>query len=83
MIELVLYHRHGCHLCDDMLAALQRLQDRGRFRLRVVDVDGDDNLKRRYDDKVPVLETAGTELCRYRLDERKLSEMLKIEGKFS
>jgi hypothetical protein len=67
-VILDLYSRRCCHLCDDMIAALSALQGRFGFELRVVDVDGDPALERRYGEHVPLLAHAGRELCRHVLD---------------
>ena len=75
--RLVLLHRHGCHLCDDMLERLRDLEVAWGFRTAVRDVDADPELVRRYDDKVPVLQGGGTEICRYVLDEEALRRYLK------
>ena len=73
--RLVLYSRADCRLCEDMLAALRsRLGD--EFPVTVIDVDGDPSLKARYGERVPVLVTGETELCRYRLDAAKLTAYL-------
>jgi len=72
--HLTLYGREYCHLCQDMLAALEILRGErgGDFELDVLDIDADPLLVERYDEFVPVL-AAGTgenarELCRYFLD---------------
>ena len=65
---LTVYSRAHCHLCDEMLEALRKLQGLGRFRIEVTDVDGDPALTRRYGEDVPVLAHGGRELCRHRLD---------------
>ena len=83
MKALVMYHRYGCHLCDRMLEQLRPLQERYGFDLRVVDVDADEALVQRYDDKVPVLAGDGNELCRYHLNEGKIVAFLKSEVKTS
>jgi hypothetical protein len=75
--ELTLYYREGCHLCDDMLQALRGLQPCLGFELRVVDVDRDPGLQRRYDEWVPVLSHGEREICHYRLDEAALREVLR------
>ena len=67
-----LYSRSWCHLCEDMLAALNALQgDALRFVVDVVDVDADPALVARFDELVPVLfgDLAQPELCHYFLDE--------------
>ena len=46
------------------------------FALDVIDVDGDPDLEQRFDTLVPVLMHADTELCRYRLEARKLRAYL-------
>ncbi|MGB7990052.1 MAG: glutaredoxin family protein [Candidatus Methylophosphatis roskildensis] len=66
---LTLYSRQWCHLCDDMAEALLRLQGEFRFNLEVFDVDADPALEARFDERVPVLEGDGKELCHHFLDE--------------
>ncbi len=74
--ELLLYHRYGCHLCQEVLERLQELEAAWGFRVRVMDVDADPELARRYNEAVPVLEGAGAEICRYVLDEEALRQYL-------
>ena len=68
MSGLVLYHRRGCHLCEQMLAALYVTYG-DELEVRLVDVDGDPALKERYGLRVPVLTGGDRELCEARLDE--------------
>lgn len=75
--RLTLYSRVYCHLCDDMLAALDALRGEFAFKVDVVDVDADPALEARYDELVPVLaDEAGAELCHYFLDAPKVREYL-------
>jgi len=67
-VALVVYSRDHCHLCHDMVAALQAMQAQLSFVLEVVDVDSDDELTARYGERVPVLVAEGKELCHYHLD---------------
>ena len=76
MRVLTVYSRSYCHLCDDMIAALQQLQGRYVFEIRVVDVDSDAALETRYGERVPVLEAAGHELCHYFMDEPAVTDFL-------
>ncbi|MBZ9753417.1 glutaredoxin family protein [Deinococcus sp. HMF7604] len=48
---LTLYHRPGCHLCEQAGAHLDALN----FRYEWVNVDADPDLRARYGDDVPVL----------------------------
>jgi glutaredoxin len=66
--RLTVYSRSQCHLCEDMITALQRLQAANSFDFHTVDVDRDPALERRYGDKVPVLAYGDRELCHYRLE---------------
>jgi len=80
MPRLRLFSRDYCHLCHDMLAALEALRGEPgvpRFGIDVVDVDADPTLAARYDELVPVLVDAeGRELCHYFLDIAKVREYL-------
>lgn len=75
-MRLTLYGRNDCHLCDEMLAALDLLRGEFRFAVEVVDVDRDAALEQRFGTLVPVLMHAGTELCHYRLDAGKIRAYL-------
>jgi thiol-disulfide isomerase/thioredoxin len=69
--RFTLYSRSYCHLCEDMLVALQALATDGqRFEIEVVDVDADPALVERFDELVPVLfgDPRQGELCHYFLD---------------
>jgi thiol-disulfide isomerase/thioredoxin len=74
--KLTLYGRSYCHLCDEMLAALEPLQSEFGFALEVIDIDGDPLLEDRFDTLVPVLMHAGSELCHYHLDAGKVRAYL-------
>ena len=77
MIELTLYGRPGCHLCDDMRSALEMLQPRHGFRVEEIDVDSVPELADRYGSLVPVLVCAGSEVCHYFLDTDALEAALE------
>ncbi|MFT5111478.1 MAG: hypothetical protein ACI8P9_000798 [Parasphingorhabdus sp.] len=72
MVQLTLYTRYGCHLCEDMIEHLQALQKEHAFELELRDVDGDAQWFQLYNELVPLLEYDGEELCRYFLDQQKL-----------
>ena len=73
---LTVYARAYCHLCDDMIAGLRRLQAEHPFDLAIVDIEDDPLLEQRYGERVPVLAAAGRELCQYFLDGAAVSDFL-------
>lgn len=76
MIELTLFGRTYCHLCDDMKSALEPFRRGFSFVLHEVDVDSDPALEERFGELVPVLMTGAPhtapdearKLCHYFLD---------------
>lgn len=78
MTELHLYSRPGCHLCDDLAAALQPLLDAAGASLSIINIDADPVLRERYDWRVPVLALDGEIICEGRLDEDAVRDALGI-----
>ncbi len=79
--HFILYSRSYCHLCDDMLHALQAMPPAVGLPVEVIDVDADDDLLRAYDELVPVLigvgpDGASRELCHYFLDQQAVTAFL-------
>jgi hypothetical protein len=75
--QLTLYHRPGCHLCQEMEGALRRLQPSLGFQLQRLDVDADTRLRDQYGWLVPLLFIEQREICRYFLDEGALHDALE------
>lgn len=80
-MHFTLYSRSYCHLCQDMLDALLRLQTPQQpFTVDVIDIDdaADPGLVARFDELVPVLfaDLDQPELCHYHLDEAKVRAVL-------
>lgn len=67
MLDLVVYSRRGCHLCELMLEELVPLC-RDRATIRVLDVDSRDDWRQAYGNRIPVLCTGGREISVARLD---------------
>ena len=65
-MQLTLYTRPGCHLCDEMKAVVERVQRQVACELAEVDVSLDETLLRRYGHHVPVLLADGVEVARTR-----------------
>jgi glutaredoxin len=71
-LNVVLYTRHGCHLCDD---AEQVLLQEG-VTSRLVDIDAESELQKRFDTCVPVVEIDGRVRFRGRVDRVLLRRIL-------
>ena len=78
MIEVKLYTRDGCHLCDDARIILERVRADVPFVLIDVGIERDDDLHRRYLERIPVVEVAGEEAFQYFVDEAELRRRLAI-----
>jgi glutaredoxin len=69
-VELILYSRPGCHLCEDALEDLVALHGEGyRFELREVDIESDEALLRSMLERIPVLELNGEVVSELTLDQ--------------
>jgi hypothetical protein len=78
-LELILYYREQCHLCDAMRKALVVFsRTRQPLDWREIDIDRDPALIRRYDARVPVLCNGETEICHYFFDESALRATLAL-----
>jgi glutaredoxin len=68
MARLVMYSRPGCHLCDDARAVLLRIGE----PFDEIDIDSDDELFKRYLERIPVVALDGEELYDFFIDEQDL-----------
>ena len=76
MRTVTLYGRAGCHLCDDARAALERVRATHPFRLVERDIETDDELFKRYLERIPVVALDGEELFDFFVDEERLRRTL-------
>lgn len=72
-MNVVLYTRKGCCLCDQAKLVLENYG----MTPREVDIDDDPELRSRYTDCVPVVEIEGRERFRGRIDEILLRRILR------
>jgi glutaredoxin len=68
LTRLVLYSRPGCHLCDDARVVLQRIGE----PFDEIDIDSDDELFKRYLERIPVVALDGHDLYDFFVDEQDL-----------
>ena len=75
---VTLYGREGCHLCDEARTVLLRVREELPFTLHEVDIERDDELFKRYLERIPVVCLDGEELFEYHVDEATLRRRLSL-----
>lgn len=78
MAELQLLTRAGCHLCVTAEETIARLAAEAGLTSELVDVDGDDELRAEYGDRVPVVLLDGREHSYFTVDVPRLRRDLGI-----
>jgi glutaredoxin len=76
MKQVVLYGRDGCCLCDDARVVLERVRGRLPFELIERDIETDDELHKRYLERIPVVTIDGQEAYELFVDEADLTRRL-------
>ena len=71
---VTLYTRAGCCLCDDAKRVLEEARRRAQFDYEERDIDTDPELRRLYNDEVPVIAINRVKAFKYRID---MKEFLK------
>ncbi len=75
-LNVVLYTREGCHLCDQAEQMLTRIGERIPMQVHLIDIDSDDYLQRLYMVEIPVVAVDGMEIARAPIFEGKLEDAL-------
>lgn len=81
--RLTVYIRHHCHLCEQMVHALEPWRQGFDVQLDLVDVDDDPVLAARFGERVPVLADGEEVLAEYFLNESALRLHLGLDEKQS
>jgi len=76
MIQLSLYSRSGCHLCDAMEDELQPFLDTSDITITRILIDNNEALEKLYGHRVPVLTYNGQVVCEYFLDPDILNQLI-------
>jgi glutaredoxin len=79
MIEVVVYSKPGCCLCDDVKAKLETLQASHSFNLRVLNILDDPEAHQKFKEEIPVVFINGRKAFKYYLDEEKFLKKLESE----
>ena len=55
MIEVSIYSRSNCHLCEVALGVLEEMRNELDFQITKILIDGNAELEKKYGDQVPVI----------------------------
>jgi glutaredoxin len=75
-LDVTLYTRAGCHLCEEAKQQMAPLLREFGARLREVDVDSDPALRERHTNDVPVIFLAARKVAKHRVDLAQLRRQL-------
>lgn len=75
-LEVTLYTRPGCHLCEDAKAVIQPLLQEFGAPLREVNIDEDEELAKIYGWDIPVIFIGAHKAAKHRVDPRQFRRQL-------
>ena len=80
-MQLTIYSKPGCHLCDEMKALVRRvLEGRNGVSFEEIDISHNSDLMELYELEIPVLLIDGRKAAKYRISEAELLRRLDREG---
>jgi glutaredoxin len=75
-VNVTLYGKAGCHLCEDARAEIEAVRQQHDFDLTEVDITTDPVLFNRYGERIPVIEVNGEEAFELGVDRAALGRLL-------
>lgn len=79
MIEVVVYSKPDCCLCDEVKAKLETLQASHAFNLREVNILEDPQAYQKFKEEIPVVFINGKKAFKHYLDEKQFLKKLTTE----
>jgi glutaredoxin len=76
-MQVTLYSKPGCHLCDDAKTVIERARSRYAFDIVIKDIRNDARDFAEYQFAIPVIMLNDREIARYRLTEDQLDRALE------
>jgi len=67
-LQVIIYSRPGCHLCDEAKAAILSAGCSEQFVLEEINIESDEELLRKYKYDIPVIVIDGVECFIHRVD---------------
>lgn len=81
-VQVIIYSRPGCHLCDDAKAAILSSGCDDLFALEEVNIESDEELLRKYKYDIPVIAINGVETFIHRVDVQEFKTRIKLIGEY-
>ncbi len=75
-VELLIYSKPECHLCDEMKEVIKAVSENRRIELEEIDITSDRELEMEFSEDIPVLVYGETILARHRITEKALSDKI-------
>jgi len=76
-IQIEIYSRPDCHLCEEAKEVVDRVSVRFPFVVRVINIETDAELEKTYGEQVPVVFVNGKKAFKFRVDEAELEKRVK------
>ena len=76
-VQVVIYSRPGCHLCDEAKAAILSAGCSDQFVLEEINIESDQELLRKYKYDIPVIMIEGAEAFIHRVDSNEFRTRIK------
>lgn len=76
-LEVTLYTRPGCHLCEEAKALMQPLLEEFAAKLREINIDSNPQLLRRYGMDIPVVFIGADKAAKHRVNAEQFRRQLE------
>ena len=76
MLEVVVYSKPDCCLCDEVKSLLRKLAASHRFAWREINILDDPEIYEKFKDEIPVIFIDGRRAFKYRIDEKEFVRRL-------
>ena len=80
MVNITIYSKKDCHLCDSAKETLLKLQQEIPFSLTEIDIEEDNMAFEKYKHLIPVIEIDGKKVFTYRINENELKKLLRLRS---
>jgi len=78
MIEVLVYSKPDCCLCDEVKAQLSKLRETHRFELRELNILEDPEIYEKYKEEIPVVFINGRKAFKYHVNEVEFLRRLRM-----